>query len=769
MMSSDVRITLGLEADKSSIKKTGKEIEKGLTAPAKKAQKAFKAAAGEGTKLNKQLGKKQGKIQIEQSAIAMGELAQQTANANKQAIDLDQNFSDVSKSVAAFGDVESAARTGGGAIGAVGAVGGVGDVAGEVEGAIAAFSEIPAVIEALPKLGASVGQVGVKFLTMTGIMAPLTVEAAAASSGIFGMSVATATLVAVAIPLIVAGAALAAAFFFLKKRSDDATKAAEAYSETIEAQADTYAEVNQALKAGDVESVAASYVDLQKQAQEAADRQRFLATQAAQETGKRRKELNEAANEAAAEFENLTGQMATVEATANSYGIALEDLDLRTEATKEAEEELITERDRASAAIDDLSAQESKLIADRGKKLDKAAEDQALKDQRAAEDLSELRAKEAEKLSQISTDGQKKLAATAQEGIEARDKAIADGATATTEAIADFAKEQSKIRDEFAEKDLERQRKHEEAKAKALQSFQNAEFDAILANDIIGAMRAERAFEQEEAQRESEFTRTQEQERNAAKERLDLLRQEQQQKLNEIAANTKAEILAAKEATRVKIAAENQALQTSLDNEKKAQAEAEKQRKKRERRAEEDRAIREKREREAFEEQLKAIQDKKRAEQQALQAVTDTLAQTATASIDAAGQAAQAMINAVGETGQAAINSMVNAINQLNPGGGGARSRQSGGAVTAGNLFKVNDGASQRTEFFRPNVDGRIIPLAGRDQPRSSGGGNTIVFKNDITVGDIASQSDVVTGVRSAMIQFAQQDLKATADAIAGV
>ncbi len=43
--------------------------------------------------------------------------------------------------------------------------------------------------------------------------------------------------------------------------------------------------------------------------------------------------------------------------------------------------------------------------------------------------------------------------------------------------------------------------------------------------------------------------------------------------------------------------------------------------------------------------------------------------------------------------------------------GGGVPGRQTGGPVTAGRLYQVNEGAGQGVELFQPSTNGNIIPL----------------------------------------------------------
>ena len=341
--------------------------------------------------------------------------------------------------------------------------------------------------------------------------------------------------------------------------------------------------------------------------------------------------------------------------------------------------------------------------------------------------------------------------------------------------MSNFAKEQDKIRTDFAKADLERQKKNNEAKAKAQQSFEDEQFDAIQNNDIIALQRAQRRFDTEQSERQNEFQKVQAAERKEAETRIRVLQEESQLRLNAITAGIQEEIAAAKAATREKIANEKRALVETLANEKKAQAEANKQRQKQARRQAEDQALREKREREAFEQRLKEIDDKKSAEQQALGAVLTTLSHTAQGAINVAGQAAVAMVKTVGNITQSVINSMVaNAkiASFASRGSFGFAGRASGGRTSAGTMFQVNDASrANPREIFRPDVSGRIIPMAGNiaGAGRSAGAGGGTVVNIDLTVGDIATGTMVVQAIRGAFRQSAATEVQVVADSLAGV
>jgi hypothetical protein len=762
-MATTVAVALAVTPDQSAIKKTEKTIVGGLA-------KAFSSVAKSAKKVANNISQgfsfKKTNSEIKQTTAEMDELADSTQNAVLTAKELEDQFSRVSQRAAAFGDVESGARTLGGAVGGIGGTIGGGAATEEIEKVTAAFAEIPAALEAIPRLTQRVGTLAVRMSSMIPVLSTLTPQLGAAVAGITGMSVSTATMVVAAIPFIAVGAAIAALFFLFARSSKKAQKAAEEYREVVEAQAQTFAQISQALEAGDVEGATDTLIAKEQELAEARKQSEFLAAQWRRADGKRRKELEKAFNEQGQAIKVLEGEVASGSETLKAYGVDVANLDRRTDEAKEAEQELITKREQAQSSIDQLAAQESKLIADRSQKLATAAEDQAIRDARAAEDAAELASKDADRLAQIQADGSDKVSQAAKDGQAELVKIEADGDQARINELDSFAKEQAKIQADFAQADLDRIEKHNQAKMQAEKSFEQAEFDAILNNNIIAAMQAQRRFETESKTRDDEFAKTQAAERADAEKRLQTLRFESQQRLDEIVTSTRLEVEASRKATREKIANEERALAQSLANEQKAQAEAEKQRQKQAKRAAEDQALREKREKEAFERSLKEIQEKKRAEQEALRAINQTLSETAQASINAAGAVAEAMIESVGQLATEVASAVSTALK-----GDSVTKRASGGRVNAGQTYQVNDAANRRPEFFRPDVSGRIIPLESGIAGGRGAGGGQVVFSPTInlSVGDIASPQDVVAAVRNGLAQYAQASINVMSDAINGV
>lgn len=80
--------------------------------------------------------------------------------------------------------------------------------------------------------------------------------------------------------------------------------------------------------------------------------------------------------------------------------------------------------------------------------------------------------------------------------------------------------------------------------------------------------------------------------------------------------------------------------------------------------------------------------------------------------------------------------------------------RAQGGSVSAGDLYRVNE---DRTEFFRPNVGGTIIPLA----PAGAGGATTIIYVNIVLPSGLGLGSDVratALAIRDELIRIGREN-----------
>jgi len=88
----------------------------------------------------------------------------------------------------------------------------------------------------------------------------------------------------------------------------------------------------------------------------------------------------------------------------------------------------------------------------------------------------------------------------------------------------------------------------------------------------------------------------------------------------------------------------------------------------------------------------------------------------------------------------------------------GGKSRASGGPVSAGQVYRVNEGT--RPEYFRPNTGGDIIPLSKMTAtPNPQGGGGVSVVRLELS-GDIDAR------IQSQSAQVAVEVVRAAAPEI---
>lgn len=91
-----------------------------------------------------------------------------------------------------------------------------------------------------------------------------------------------------------------------------------------------------------------------------------------------------------------------------------------------------------------------------------------------------------------------------------------------------------------------------------------------------------------------------------------------------------------------------------------------------------------------------------------------------------------------GGGGTGLLSGIASALGSLFGGG-----RASGGPVSAGQVYRVNEGASPgRVEAFQPNVSGQIIPLGRMDAIRGAGGGQQQVTVRLALSGDLDAKID---------------------------
>lgn len=141
-----------------------------------------------------------------------------------------EGFDRINKDVSLAGDFESNLRTAGGAVGAIGG--------SSAERAIGIGAELPALVEALPRMKESLKGLPATLAASTNALLGIDVSAKVAATGLTGASASMATLALAAAPflaLAAAAAAAAAAFKLLGDRQDDAAKEAEKFVNGLDA------------------------------------------------------------------------------------------------------------------------------------------------------------------------------------------------------------------------------------------------------------------------------------------------------------------------------------------------------------------------------------------------------------------------------------------------------------------------------------------------------------------------------------------------------
>ena len=225
-MSNDknINIGLGIDSDKSSfrdatndVKKAGKEVEdfkKRVSAPIPMPILPFDNVDTSIQKADKSAKKFKNTL-----AEIPTELQR-----------VQDGFDKVNKDVALAGDFESNLRTAGGALGAAGGAG--------AEKAIGIGAELPALIEALPRMKESMKGLPATLIASSSALTGVDLSAKAASLGLTGTAGTLAAVSLAALPFIAIGAAVASlvvAFKEFGKRSESARERAEEFTAGLEA------------------------------------------------------------------------------------------------------------------------------------------------------------------------------------------------------------------------------------------------------------------------------------------------------------------------------------------------------------------------------------------------------------------------------------------------------------------------------------------------------------------------------------------------------
>lgn len=407
------------------------------------------------------------------------------------------------------------------------------------------------------------------------------------------------------------------------------------------------------------------------------------------------------------------------------------------------------EAEKAADALNKLADQERELSANRQQALDDLAFDRARRDARAAEDQADADARLADQRAEAAMKDAKRLQGVRQDAAKQQAKTLETANASINKLLQDSYKERVRVEQDFNKAQIEAQNTYNERRAQIENDFRNAQFDAVQDNDIIAALRAQRARDEEQTAERNAAQKEAQQRQADRQQRLAELKEEQQQRIAEIQTNLAIEVAEQKKALREKLALEAESIAERKRLEDKADKDRAKQEEKRRRRQAEDDALADERSQRAFEQQLKRIEDQKRAEQQALKAIFKTIENGGKSTVNAIGQANQAVINATGQVAQQLVNGIAGSAS-----GRGIPGLAEGGIVTRPTLAFLGENYKKEA----------VIPLERGNLPNGMGQSVTI----NLTTADIATGQQVAQAIRGAMTQYSQVDIQVLADSLAG-
>lgn len=452
----------------------------------------------------------------------------------------------------------------------------------------------------------------------------------------------------------------------------------------------------------------------------------------------------------------------------------------------EAERELAERREEAAVKIAALEAQKIAIEEQAAIQSAQIEADRALREEREQEDFDLARETLLEKhndnLVKIDEQGQDRLADIRERGndrLASIDKQIADTNDKITEVAKKLAQDRAKVESDAADNRAKAVAKAQADEARALQdfekrkrdiqrSFNNAALDAEANNDVVALIQAQRAKDEELRQNEEQYADAKAQRAAALAEELaeiearkqarlvdlqaaaeerraDLLAQleERQQQRAEVEAEIAAQVAVEKAAIQERKAAAITALNEQIASEDAA-------RKLRLQRQAEDDRVADQRRAYALQQQIADIAKKVAEESRAAGIVASAWVNAA---IGAAAQARNALLAGTAVSSSAARS-----------GGGGNASPvafAAGGIVTRPTLALMGE---------RPGYNEMIVPFRKSDGlPRGMGQQVTVNFNPTITVGDIASMSEVRTTVEAYGNELAMQIVRGLGSARLGV
>lgn len=666
---------------------------------------------------------------------------------------IDEQFSRTSQLVGQAGDVGSAGRTIGGAIGAFG-----GDTGGAIESAISALSELPDTLEAIPRLQDSFKALP-RIATLTADKLGLGGLAGSMQNLIPGLGAGTASTIALAGAALALAAPIAAIVFAFGEYN----KAAEAQRKVLSAVIDANRKVREDVAEGLTSDEAEARLEELKSLREgevtemerlqgaykSMEEQLGVLSGAVKVFDGREEELFNRIEDGKstvagydAEIKSLEARMADGSLTANDAAISEEELaDARKSALAAIDAQIKQAESRSSQAlqransiseqINNAQEQRAQSAADKERELALeskfAAEDQLKQEQEYRDNLADISASgrdrilklesgfadlandRAEALADVDSKGNKKLADLRNDYFKSQRKAVAD-----------FNKESEKLQGDSA--------KRIQKIAKDLQSSLD---DAARDNNVIAFLETQRRAQEQiseeqqnasdsEAERLQAFKDRQAEEIAAFQEKQATIYagiQEEKQKVIE-SYNEKRIALAQQ------IEEEKVAIQQRIEAERQRYAEQEAREAEQVARQAERDALREELEREAFERRQKELEEQRRKEldayneeQRNIETLANLKRQTSQLEIDALNQIQAGTQNLVTLAGQ-----LKTAASSASTGRGSSfGSRSSGGSSRFGYSNLNNQPSSfGRTTLsggkIRPFHDGGRVAFPGADR-----------------------------------------------------
>lgn len=715
--------------------------------------------------------------------------AERAQQAAEQATSYDSRRGRVTERVGVLGDVDTALMTTSGALSGLGGVGGAG-AATALTGAADLFA-VSEQIGLLVPVIQSVGTTARNVAQSGGALGSVARAAQAVVPGLGATAAGMLTLSAVVLPIAALAAGAAFGLAELNKQQKKVADRAKLLADVTKTEAETYADLTQAIAAGDTDAVVQMYNDLTA-ASERADlvAQRTVSTlndaraaDQAQEAGNNvldnffdpffstqteanLRELTEDNRENVSAQIQARAAVAEAETLLAQAGIdvaeAARQATPEMQALTEAEETLTARRQQAEQTLASLAEQETRLIEQNALQSSQLLEDRAVRDQREQEDyerayvdhidrLKDIKRDGLANLERIESEGEERIAEVRASAIERESDLVKKAFEATQQVTTQTQEKIADLQSDYVRDSLKREAEFVKQRLRAQEDLQDRLFDAELSNDILAITKAKRDAEKEQQRAAQDFNE-ENQERAAQKEaRLAEIRSEGQQRIAEIQANLQAERQALKQATQERVAEERQAIQDRLAAEKQAiqdritselegQQRIDEERKIRLARQAEDDKRADRRREESLRMQLQEIDKKRNAEIEALRAAaleTQGIAQ-------AAGQVSQVVQQILAQA-RGSRSSGTSSNSGLSGGG-----ISSGGGFLSGVTQRFADGGivpSGRGGFGYFEANRRfaeaVIPLTDRNLSQMGGNAGLTINGNINISGDSVTREEV--------------------------